>query len=181
MTKPLVTAAEIAAAPEVHIRHPFEPERSDVHLRPLGRMTGLQRLSVSLGRVPPGKEAFAYHAHERDEEFLYILSGRGRAVIDGRTCEVGPGDFMGFPTPSVPHLLTNPYDEDLVYLMAGEHSGFDLGHFPRHGRKILHTGREILCLDERAGTARPMSLAEFMPDGLPPGLAGGAGGEGESR
>jgi uncharacterized cupin superfamily protein len=109
----LLTAAELAAAPQVHVRHPFNPN-SEVHLRSLGRPVGLKRLSLSLARVPPGRESFIYHAHERDEEFVYILSGRGRAEIGDETIEVGPGDFMGFPTPSVGHHLINPYDEDLV-------------------------------------------------------------------
>jgi uncharacterized cupin superfamily protein len=165
MTKPLLTAAELAATPEVHIRHVLNPN-SEVHLRSLGRMTGLQRLSLSLARVPPGKESFAYHAHERDEEFVYILSGRGRAEIGDAVIDVGPGDFMAFPTPSVAHHLTNPYDEDLVYLMGGEHSGLDLGHFPRHGKRILFSEREILCIDEQEGT-RKMSFADFLPEGLP--------------
>ena len=140
MPKSYLSAAEIAAAPEVHIRHPFNPA-SDVYLRSLGRFAGLQRVALTLARVPPGRESFIYHSHERDEEFLFILSGRGRAEIDGETIEVGPGDFMGFTTPSVAHHLTNPYEEDLVYLMGGEHGGFDIGNFPRVGKRVIFDGR----------------------------------------
>jgi uncharacterized cupin superfamily protein len=163
--KPLWTAAEIAALPEVHIRHPLNPA-SDVHLRPVGQMAGLRRLALTVARVPPGRESFIYHAHERDEEFLVILSGRGRALIDGREHEVGPGDIMAFPTPSVAHHLANPYQEDLVYLMGGERSGLDVGTFPGIGKRILFTGREILLIDEAA--TRKLALAEFFPDGPPP-------------
>src|SRR5258705_10325152 len=102
----LLTAAELAAAPEVHVRHPFNPN-SEVHLRSLGRPVWLKRLSLSLARVPPRRESFIYHAHERDEEFIYILSCRGRAEIGDATIEVGPGGFMGFPIPSVDHHLIN--------------------------------------------------------------------------
>ena len=49
-----------------------------------------------------------------------MLSGRGIARIDDHEYEVSAGDFMGFPTPSVAHHLTNPFDEDLTYLMGGE-------------------------------------------------------------
>lgn len=167
--KPLWTAAELAAAPELHIRHPLNPN-SDVHVRPVGQMAGLKRMVISLARVPPGRESFIYHAHERDEEFLYIVSGRGRALIDGQEHEVGPGDVMAFPTPSVAHHLVNPYGEDLVYLMGGERSGLDIGTFPEIGKRIVFTGREILLVDEAA--ARQLSLADFFPDGLPPGASG---------
>ncbi len=56
-------------------------------------------------RLPPGRESYVYHTHEAEEEWLYILSGRGITEIDGAEHEVGPGDFMGFPTPSVAHHL----------------------------------------------------------------------------
>jgi uncharacterized cupin superfamily protein len=165
----LLSAAELARAPEVHIRHPLNPA-SDIYLRSLGRPVGLKRLSLSLARVPPGKESFIYHSHEHDEEFLYILSGRGRAEISDEVLEVGPGDFMGFPTPSVGHHLTNPYHEDLVYLMGGEHSGLDIGYFPKVGKRIVFTEQSITCLDE--AQVQQMSFADFLPEGLPPEIAG---------
>jgi uncharacterized cupin superfamily protein len=169
-----VSAAEIAAAPQVHIKHPFN-DNSDIYLRSLSRAVGLQRLDLSIARVPPGKESFIYHAHERDEEFLYILSGRGRAEIDGKFIEVGPGDFMGFPTPSVAHHLMNPYGEDLVYLMGGEHSGFDIGVFPRIGKRVIFHGYERIYAVDDSGVT-PLSMADFLPDGLP-----GAPGPKESK
>lgn len=79
--KPLWTAAEIAALPEVHIRHPLNPA-SDVHLRPVGQLAGLQRLVLTVARIPPGKESFIYHAHERDEEDLVYLMGGERSGLD---------------------------------------------------------------------------------------------------
>lgn len=50
-----------------------------------------------------------------------ILSGRGRAEIADDIVEAGPGDITGFPAPDGPaHHLTNPFDEDLVYLMGAK-------------------------------------------------------------
>jgi uncharacterized cupin superfamily protein len=157
----LLTAAELAAAPERHLRHPFNP-RSDVYLRSLGRPVGLKRLSLSLARVPPGGESFIYHAHEHDEEFVYVLSGRGRAEIGDEILEVGPGDFMGFPTPSVGHHLTNPYGEDLVYLMGGEHSALDIGRFPKIGKRVVFGEDTIYAVDD-AGV-QPMTGEEWLAE-----------------
>jgi uncharacterized cupin superfamily protein len=98
--KPFLTAAEIAARAETQIRHPWNPN-SEVYLKHLAHDAGLQRVALTMARVPPGKESFAYHSHERDEEFLFVLSGRGRAEINGTIYEVGPGDFMGFAAPGV--------------------------------------------------------------------------------
>jgi uncharacterized cupin superfamily protein len=123
--------------PEAHVRHPWNLN-SDVYLKRLSAMAGLRRLSIAIARVPAGKESFLYHRHERDEEFLFILSGRGRAEIADEAFEVGAGDFMAFPAPDgPPHHLTNPFSEDLVYLMGGESSGCDIGYFPRLSRRLV--------------------------------------------
>ncbi len=160
----LLTAAQRAAAPEVQIRHPFNPQ-SEVYLQRLGRPTGLKRLSLAIARVPPGKESFIYHAHERDEEFLYILAGRGLAEIADQVIEVGPGDFMGFPTPSVGHHLTNPFAEDLVYLMGGEASGFDIGSFPKIGKRLIFTAGQISCIEDQH--VRPMRFEDWLAEAAP--------------
>ena len=86
----------------------------------LGRLAGLERIGVSRGRIPPGSESFAYHAHQAEEEWIFIVSGRARARIDGTLYDLAPGDFAAFPAPQAPHLLGNPFDEDCVYLMGGE-------------------------------------------------------------
>jgi uncharacterized cupin superfamily protein len=160
--KCLLTAAEIEEMAAARVRHPLNPG-SEVHLRPLSELVGMARVRLTLARIPPGKESFAYHTHEADEEFVYILSGRGRAEIGEETVEVGPGDFMGFATPSVAHHLINPYDDDLVYLMGGERSRVEVGTFPRAGKRIIFSARGIWQVDEQ--DLKPMSLADWFGDG----------------
>ena len=48
----------------------------------LSRLAGMSRAHVSLVRLPPGKDSFAYHAHMLEEEWIYILSGRAIAEIE---------------------------------------------------------------------------------------------------
>jgi uncharacterized cupin superfamily protein len=104
---------------------------------PLSRLAGMKRAHVAIARLPAGKDSFAYHAHMIEEEWLYVLSGRAIALIDGQDVEVGPGDFMGFPTPSVPHLLKNPFEQELVYLMGGEDQPLDVLDYPTLGKRYL--------------------------------------------
>jgi uncharacterized cupin superfamily protein len=92
----------------------------------LSRALGLKRIGVSIARIPPGKESFVYHSHQSEEEWLYILSGRGIAEIDAEEIEIGAGAFIAFPTPSVPHHLKNPFDQDLIHLMGGENHGIEI-------------------------------------------------------
>jgi uncharacterized cupin superfamily protein len=159
--KCLLRAAEIQGTTATRIRQPLNPD-SEVHLHALSELAGMQRVRLTLARIPPGKESFAYHAHEADEEFVYILSGRGRAEIGDETVEVGPGDFMGFPTPSVAHHLTNPYDEDLVYLMGGERSRVEVGTFPRAGKRIIFSASGIWQVDEKH--LEPMGFEQWLAD-----------------
>lgn len=157
--RPLIPSADVASMAEVVISHPLNPA-SEVHLRPIGEATGMQRVRLTLARIPPGKESFAHHAHEADEEWIYILSGRGRARIGDDTVEVGPGDVMGFPTPSLPHHLSNPYEQDLVYLMGGERSRVEVGTFPDAGKRIIFSQSGIWQVDEK--DLKPMTFDDWL-------------------
>jgi uncharacterized cupin superfamily protein len=138
----LFRAADHEKAPEQTFSHPFNP-KSEIHGRSLGDSTGLQRIGVHLLRIPPGKESFIYHRHYGEEEFVYVLSGRGVAEIDGQELEIGPGDFMGFPTPSVGHHLRNPFDQDFVYLSGGERKPMEVAEFPTLGKRMVRVGMAL--------------------------------------
>ncbi|MBD3322248.1 MAG: cupin domain-containing protein, partial [Chitinivibrionales bacterium] len=83
---------------------------------------------------------------------IYILAGKGIAEIDEDEYEVGSGDFMGFPTPSVAHHLRNPFGEDLVYLVGGEVKDLDIAEFPKLGKVMLRRGDvvDIYNQDDRS-------------------------------
>lgn len=138
--------AEDARAREQTFSHPFNP-RSQISGAQLGAMTGLKRTGVNLARIAPGKESFVYHSHWAEEEWIYVLSGRGVARIDDVEYEVGPGDFMGFPTPGVAHHLANPFDCELVYLMGGERRDVEVADFPDLGKRMVRRGKELDVFD----------------------------------
>ncbi len=100
----LVRASDLDPAEAVCIRHPFNPTRGSPATP--GRTDRDGRVIVTL----PGaasKESFVLHAHMLHEEFVYILEGKGTAVIGEAELEVGPGDFMGFPIDGTAHTLRN--------------------------------------------------------------------------
>jgi uncharacterized cupin superfamily protein len=143
----LLKAEQIRSQPEYEARHPLNPD-SLAYFRSLSVPAGLERMGFHLGRLPSGKEPNEYHSHHYEEEFYYVVSGRGVILMDGVEHEIGPGDFMAFPSPSVPHVLRNPFPEDLVYLVGGERREFELADFPRHG-KVLIKDRDIAYMVER--------------------------------
>ncbi len=137
----LLKAHEIADN-QVSFSHPWNCN-SLITGTQISRLTGLKRTAVSLAKIPPGKESFIYHSHHREEEWIYIISGKGIAEIDGQEYEVSTGDFMGFPTPSVAHHLRNPYNEDLVYLMGGENLDVEIVEFPHQQKLMLRRDTNI--------------------------------------
>jgi uncharacterized cupin superfamily protein len=139
---PYILRREAIKAGENTFSHPWNPQ-SEITGTHLSGLAGLKRTGVSLVRIPPGKESFAYHAHHREEEWIYILAGRGIALVDGREYELDPGDFIAFPTPSVPHNLRNPNEEDLVYMMGGENLDFEVADFPTLDKRMIRRGAEV--------------------------------------
>ncbi len=154
-TKPLIRASEIEAVPEFEFRHPLNP-KSEIHMKSLGDAAGLTRLGLHIGRVPPGAESFAYHFHHYEEEFVYVLSGRGVAEIGEESHEIGPGDALLFTAPSVGHHLRNPFETELVYLMGGERRGFEIGEFPRLKKRAIFSAAGAFIVDTE-------SLTPFVP------------------
>ena len=134
--KPIVRASQIDWAEAFHGRHPFNPD-SDMRMWPVGRLAGLTRLGVQIIRIPPGKQSFIPHAHSLEEEFVLVIEGAGQVVLDGVAHDIGPGDFVGFPTDGVVHHLVGAGPGDLVYLTAGERSRVEVADMPTIGKTTL--------------------------------------------
>lgn len=148
MDKPslnIVRAADIAAHSQ-EFSHPWNPN-SELHGTQLARSVGLKRTGVNFVRVPPGKESYVYHSHQCEEEWIYVLSGKALALIDDVEYEVNAGDFIGFPAPSVAHHMRNPGPADLVYLTGGENLNHDVVDFPKLGKRIVRSGKQLDVYD----------------------------------
>ena len=130
------SAAEIAELEERRHVHQFNDNAVRM-TRTLSEDAGLQRIGAHLVRIEPGRDTTTHHWHDADEEFIYILSGRAMARIGDEEFEVGAGDFMGFPAPSPAHSMRNPFDEDLLYLVAGERQALDVVHYPDLKRTMI--------------------------------------------
>lgn len=49
---------------------------------------------ISVNELPAGACVPFVHAHKKNEEIYAVLSGKGRAVIDGETVELAAGDWL---------------------------------------------------------------------------------------
>jgi quercetin 2,3-dioxygenase len=181
----LVRASE--RGPDYSAGHPYNP-KAEVHGWILSRMAGLRRIAVNLVWLPPGKESAVYHRHHREEEWLYVLEGRGVAEVEDAEHELGPGDFLGFP-PGVAHQVRNPSGDRLVLLVGGEVlPDVEVADFPRLGRRLVRVGARLSVypLDAELpflppGAELPPAYFGIVPPRAPPRLLVRAAERGEAR
>jgi GST-like protein len=121
----------------------------------LSRDGGLARVRVSLGRLAPGQASFAYHAHTADEEWIYLVEGRGTCRIDGVDVALAAGDFVAFPAPSVAHQLRNSGDAELLYLYGGDDHPVDILDYPELDKRFA------LTFDGARVAFHPLGPAEY--------------------
>ncbi len=110
-------------------------------VRRLGDAVGLTHMGVNLRSVAPGDAGTNRHFHTVEEEWVYVLSGRGTVRIGPHRVPVRAGSFVGFPPGPRPHHFLAEGDEPLVLLEGGERRPaedtgcyVDLGKWWRHGR-----------------------------------------------
>jgi uncharacterized cupin superfamily protein len=141
LSRILVRASE--RGPADSSGHPYNP-RSEMHGWMISRAAGLRRIAVNLAWLPPGKESAVFHVHYREEEWVYVLEGRGVIELDEAEHEVGPGDFVAFP-PGVAHQVRNTSaDERLLLLEGGEViPDVEVADFPRLRRRMVRFGNRF--------------------------------------
>lgn len=98
---------------------------------------------VSVYEVPPGKAAYPYHYHMKDEETFFILQGEGTLKTPKGEKTVRTGDFLFFPAGSGgAHKLTNTGSEMLVYIDFDAIHDLDVCVYPDSG-KIGVWGKDV--------------------------------------
>lgn len=89
-------------------------------LRPVGDATGLARMGVWHRTIAPGMAGTHRHYHLVEEEWAWVLAGRGVVRIGPHTVPVRAGSFAAFPPGPCPHHFVNDGDEPLLVLEGGE-------------------------------------------------------------
>lgn len=55
---------------------------------------------ISVNNLPAGAGVPFVHSHKKNEEIYAILSGKGKAVIDGEVVELSAGDWLRISPPA---------------------------------------------------------------------------------
>ena len=69
-------------------------------------MNQSDRLTFNVVNIKPGNTVRPAHSHKNHEELVYILSGSGKAFIDGTIYEIETGSALLFSAGSI-HMLKN--------------------------------------------------------------------------
>lgn len=91
---------------------------------------------VNIYEIPPGKAAYPYHYHLKDEETFFILSGEGVLKTPSGEKRVAAGELLFFPAGSEgAHKLTNiSLTDKLVYIDFDVIHDLDAAVYPDSGK-----------------------------------------------
>lgn len=106
-------------------------DRIGLITKELGKSVGSQKIYINLDSVPPKGFSTKYHSHSQQEEFFYILSGKGKLRLNDAETEVKPGDFLSKPAgKNISHTFYNSGDEPLLILDIGTNEQEDTCYYP---------------------------------------------------
>jgi len=115
---------------------PFPPEMvarvaAGRDKRMLGDIFGLTNFGVNLTRLAPGGQSALRHAHDKQDEFVYILEGEATLVTNAGETPLKPGMCAGFKAGTGDaHHLVNRSARDVVFLEVGDRSAGDSVSYP---------------------------------------------------
>ena len=129
-----LTAVALDVAPRIQAwiyPDPFAARTKGREKRQLGNLFGLSNFGVNLTRLLPGACSALRHSHTRQDEFIYILSGRPLLISDAGEIPLSPGMCAGFKAGTGnAHQLINRTDTEVLYLEVGDRSAGDCVSYP---------------------------------------------------
>ncbi len=70
---------------------------------------------ISINRLPAGTGVPFVHSHKKNEEIYCVISGKGKAVIDGEEISLLAGDFIRI-SPSAKRQFSAGADEGIEFI-----------------------------------------------------------------
>lgn len=95
---------------------------------------------VSIYEVPPGKAAYPYHYHTKNEEVFYILSGAGTLKTPSVEHAVKSGDILAFPAneKGAHKLINSSETETLIYLDFDTYNSPEISHLVDSSKVVVY-------------------------------------------
>jgi uncharacterized cupin superfamily protein len=141
MTKPRLPAfdpADVAESNATSLPEPFRAENSRRWNRRLGEHARMKNFGVNLTRIVPGAQSSFRHAHSKQDEFIWVVSGEVVLETNEGRQTLTPGMCAGFPAGcGNAHRFLNLSQQDAVILVIGDRTPFDEVAYPdidMHGK-----------------------------------------------
>ena len=97
----------------------------------LGNAAGLENFGVNLVELAPGSASALRHWHDKQDEFIYVVSGEITLLTDAGEEILKVGDCAGFPAGVADgHCLINRSGEKATYLEIGDRTSSDRVTYP---------------------------------------------------
>ena len=110
---------------------PFASRVAGRDKRVLGDAFGLTNFGVNLTTLAPGASSALRHAHGKQDEFVYIVSGTPTLHTDQGKTPLAPGMCAGFKAGNGnAHCLVNESAEPVVYLEIGDRTPGETVSYP---------------------------------------------------
>src|SRR5262249_61339360 len=99
--------------------------------RRLGDHVGLRNFGVNLPRIEPGGQSSARHAHTKQDEFIWVMSGEVVLETNEGSQTLGPGMCAGFAAGSGnAHRFVNKTEHDAYLLVVGDRTPLEEVSYP---------------------------------------------------
>jgi uncharacterized cupin superfamily protein len=112
----------------------FGSDESFTLVSSIGRDLGLKKIGIHHEILKKGKRSSWPHAHKKEEELVFIISGNADVWINGNLYYAEPGDLIYFPPgTNLAHTVINNSKNDIEMLVLGQQeSRGDLIFYPLH-------------------------------------------------
>lgn len=121
--------------------------------RRLGDHFGLADFGVNLTELAPGAASALPHFHTREDEFIYVLQGTLKLLLDGEAQTLHAGDCYGFKAGNrVAHQLVNDSNAPASYLEVGSRNADDAVVYPYDDLQLARRADGSWCPLHKDGT-----------------------------
>ena len=122
----------------------------------------LTQFGAYVETLDPGARSSERHWHEKEDEFLYVLSGAVTVVEDDGTHELVAGDAACWPA-GIPnaHCVENRSGAPCTYVIVGTRVTHDVCHYPDSGEALYTEGTQWRV--ERNGTVMKSGTCKSPP------------------
>ena len=101
----------------------------------------LTQYGVYVETLQPGSRSSNRHWHEKEDEFLYLLSGEATVIENDGAHVLHPGDAACWPAGvDNAHQVVNRSSAACSYLISGTRLTHDVCHYPDDGKTLYTEG-----------------------------------------